>query len=142
MNCKIIACIDSQYGIGKDNRLPWHIPSELIHFRAKTMGQSCIVGNNTYKSLPKLKGRDLYVVSRSGLGLYEAIYMLNEKGVTPWVIGGQSIYEQALEYASEIHLSILSQSYECDAFFPKIELSEYNAEIYYGSQYDYMVLRK
>ena len=58
-----IIAISKTGGIGLKNGLPWKCSEDLKHFKRLTMGRHLIVGNTTFKSLPKLKGRTLHVVS-------------------------------------------------------------------------------
>ena len=56
--------------IGRDNKMPWHIPAELKHFKARTMGKPIIMGRKTFDSLGRvLPGRPHVVISRSALSL-------------------------------------------------------------------------
>ena len=47
-----IVCIDKNNGIGKDNNIPWNNKEDKLHFKKTTTGHTCIVGKNTYNSLP------------------------------------------------------------------------------------------
>ena len=59
----IIVAVDKNYGIGKDNKLPWAISEELKLFKEKTIGQVCVVGRKTFESLPVLKDREVILLS-------------------------------------------------------------------------------
>ncbi|MDQ4087863.1 MAG: dihydrofolate reductase, partial [Pseudomonadota bacterium] len=61
----IVAASADNGVIGKDGRLPWHIPADLRHFKAVTMGAPMIMGRKTFESLPGLlPGRDHIVMTR------------------------------------------------------------------------------
>lgn len=48
---KAILAVDSQFGIGKNNSLPWHLPEDLAYFKKQTTGDCIVMGNNTWLSL-------------------------------------------------------------------------------------------
>ena len=60
----IILAVDSNFGIGKEGKLPWNISEELNIFKEKTMNAVLIMGRKTVEHLPKLKDRLLFCVSR------------------------------------------------------------------------------
>ena len=133
----IVAAADNNV-IGKDNKMPWHIPEDFKYFKAVTMGKPCIMGRKTYESIlaqlgKPLPGRTSIVISRNGYAhegatvvgsLEEAI----EKGKAEtddeiMVIGGAQIYALTLPMADRVYLTRVHQRPEGDAFFP--ELDEY-----------------
>ena len=67
----LIAALAENRVIGRDNQLPWHLPADLKHFKAKTLGKPIIMGRKTWDSLGRpLPGRLNLVVSRqAGLTL-------------------------------------------------------------------------
>ena len=117
--------------IGKDNRLPWHLPEDMAHFKRSTLGCPVIMGRKTWDSLPPkfrpLPGRLNIVVTRdtafvaegaSVAHSLEAARGLCPAGSTAWVIGGAQIYAQALPLASEVVVTEIAQDFEGDAFAP------------------------
>lgn len=117
--------------IGKDNRLPWHLPEDLAHFKRTTLGCPVIMGRKTWDSLPPkfrpLPGRLNIVVTRdtsfvadgaSVAHSLDAARALCPAGGTAWVIGGAQIYAQALPLASEVVVTEIAQDFEGDAFAP------------------------
>lgn len=122
--------------IGKDNKMPWHIPADFKYFKEKTMGKPCIMGRKTFESIYDMLGKALpnrpsIVISRSGFNhagatsatsIPEAIEKakaLNHDEVM--IIGGATIYEQALNLADRIYLTLVNQSPEGDAYFPELD---------------------
>ena len=97
--------------IGRDGRLPWHLPEDLAHFRAVTSGRPVIMGRLTWVSLPPrfrpLPGRRNLVLTRqpgwSAAGAEVASSLagaIQRIGSEPaWVIGGGQVYHAALPYA-------------------------------------------
>ena len=117
--------------IGKDNKLPWHLPEDLAHFKRTTLGCPVIMGRKPWESLPPkfrpLPGRLNIVVTRdsgfvaegaSVAHSLEAAHGLCSAGGTAWVIGGAQIYAQALPLAREVVVTEIARDFEGDAFAP------------------------
>ncbi|MCX7897328.1 MAG: dihydrofolate reductase [Rhodocyclaceae bacterium] len=131
MDVVIIAAVARNGVIGKENRLPWHLPEDLAHFKALTLDQAVIMGRKTWESLPSrfrpLPRRQNIVVTRardyaaSGAclahTLEEALAKV-EAGKTAYVIGGAQLYAQALPYAQRLELTEIDADFEGDAHFP------------------------
>jgi len=128
----LIAALDPNRVIGCQNRLPWHYPEDLKHFKALTQGHHIVMGKNTFDSLNQkpLPHRTNIVLSRSYYHrpplLYPNLYFIpNLKTILELfgqeslkVIGGQQIYEQFLPLAKDLHLTCLYQTYKGDTYFP------------------------
>ena len=117
MTISIIAALADNKVIGKDNKLPWHMPADLKYFKAVTSGKPVIMGRNTYASLGKpLPGRRNIIITHNkdwrspGCEVY---YSLEEalKAVTDcaevMIIGGAEIYQQALPRADKMYLTFM-----------------------------------
>lgn len=135
---EIVVAADNRNGIGKDGKLPWHLPMDLQRFKHLTMGKTVIMGRRTWDSLPDkfrpLPGRRNVVLTRDE-GLAE---LLASKGVgfsraglqvvpmiekPPYmVIGGASVYREALELGvvDTIHLTRVFGDFACDTFWPGV----------------------
>lgn len=128
----IILAVDKNFGIGKDNKLPWTISEELKLFKKKTMGEICIVGRKTFENLPELKNRQVIKVSRDNL-LFDDVL---KKCENFFVIGGANLYSYVLrnyKKISKIHISFIKNEYECDTYFDKYLLKDFyisSKEIY------------
>lgn len=134
--CLIAALADNRV-IGLDNQMPWHLPADLKHFKALTLGKPIIMGRKTWDSLGRpLPGRLNLVVSRqSGLqlegaevfaSLEEAVARADawarEQGVDElMLIGGAQLYAQGLEQAQRMYLTRINLSPEGDAWFPEFD---------------------
>lgn len=141
MLVKIIVAICENNGIGKDNRLPWRCRDDLRFFSTTTVSSgnnAVLMGKNTWLSLPgPLKNRINIVVSSTmkptnGITLVNtiesAITIAENTGIdTLWVIGGASIYQWFLNYKNtdELVVSKIPGKYECDVFFPEIDLAKW-----------------
>lgn len=134
----IIACISqTNRAIGYQNRLLYHIKSDLTRFRELTTGHTIIMGRKTYESLPNgaLPHRRNIVVSRSmkemeGCEVYpnldEALKAAEGKTEETFIIGGESIYRQSLPAAHKLYLTMVDDApQQADAFFPEINPEEW-----------------
>lgn len=133
----IIACISqTNRAIGYQNRLLYHIKSDLTRFRELTTGHAIIMGRKTYESLPNgaLPHRRNIVVSnsmkeREGCEVYpnlEAALKAAESPQEIFIIGGESIYRQSLHVARKLYLTVVDDApQQADAFFPEINPKEW-----------------
>ena len=135
----IIACISKVHrAIGYKNRLLYAIPSDMTRFRKLTTGHTIIMGRKTFESLPNgaLPNRRNIVISKTreqiaGCEVYasleEALEARKEAAEDEcFIIGGASIYEQALPLADKLYLTIVEKEPEhADTFFPEINPAEW-----------------
>lgn len=131
----IIVAIAKNYAIGKDNKIPWHISEDFKRFKRLTTGHPVIMGKNTYLSLPikPLPGRTNIVLTfpddswkEEGItiknSLNEAIDYAHTIDNQVYIIGGASIYKQAMEQnlADKLEITQLDKEYDGNTFFPEI----------------------
>ena len=134
----IIACISqTNRAIGYQNRLLYHIKSDLTRFRELTTGHAIIMGRKTYESLPNgaLPHRRNIIVSSSmkemeGCEVYPnleaALKAAEGKTEETFIIGGESIYRQSLPAAHKLYLTVVDATpQQADAFFPEINPEEW-----------------
>ena len=126
----LIAAVARNGVIGRDNRLPWHLPADLKHFKALTTGHAVIMGRKTWESLPEkfrpLPGRQNIVVTRKAgyaaaganvvTSLADAVAAAG--GSDAVVIGGAELYVAALPLADRLQLTEIDADYEGDTWFP------------------------
>ena len=133
----LIAALARNRVIGRDNQLPWHLPADLKHFKAKTLGKPIIMGRKTWDSLGRpLPGRLNLVVTRQAdltlegaevftsleAAVARADQWAREQGVDElMLIGGAQLYEQALPAAERLYLTRVELTPEGDAWFPAVE---------------------
>jgi len=121
--------------IGKDNRLPWHLPEDLKRFKRLTMGHHIIMGRKTYESIGKLlPGRTTVIVSRSqdylvpgaiiAHSLEEAIDRCANNDEI-FVIGGAEIYRAALPLADRLLITQIDREIAGDTVFPPVDWSRW-----------------
>ncbi len=128
-----IVNVDKNLGIGKDNFLLFHLPSDMKFFKETTQGHVVAMGKNTLKSLPNgkpLKNRVNIVLSHeptdgviNASSLEEFISLVKEysKKGTVFIIGGASIYKATLDIVDEIYMTKVDEDGKADVFFPDIE---------------------
>ncbi len=115
--------------IGKEGGLPWHVSEDLKHFKKTTSGHAIIMGRKTYDSIgrPLPKRRNIVVTRQADAefpgceraqGIDEAIALARSTDPCPFIIGGASLYEEALPMATEIHLTSIDEDAEGDTYFP------------------------
>ena len=134
----LIAAIDQNRVLGKDNQLIWHLPEDLKRFKRLTTGHAIIMGRKTFESLPKaLPNRHNIVVTRNQNYSKEGITVCHsvkdalecaKDDEQPFVIGGGQIYEQAIGLADVIELTKIHAQFEGDVFFPEIDLKKWSVE--------------
>ncbi len=128
MRIAMIAAMANNRVIGKDNKMPWHLPADLKHFKKVTLGKPVIMGRKTYQSIGKaLPGRRNIVISRQGIALSadadwvqsieDALSLVRDEAEV-MVIGGAEIYRQVLPIADTLYITDIDLSVEGDAFFP------------------------
>jgi dihydrofolate reductase len=124
----IIAALARNRVIGIGNRLPWHLPEDLRHFKTLTMGHHIIMGRKTYESIGRpLPGRTTVIVSRDPdyrvescltAPSLEAAVTLCGDDEEVFFVGGANLYAQALPLAGRLYLTEIRRDYEGDAHFP------------------------
>lgn len=127
---RLIGAMDEGRGIGLDNHLLYNSKTDMSYFRNQTNWGVVAMGYNTMESLPKfpLPQRVNIVLSDTPVDKEGAVTHSKEQlikiGQTTnvWVIGGAKTYEQFIDYADEIHLTIFKGAKEADTFFPPFEL--------------------
>ncbi|TKC10788.1 dihydrofolate reductase [Pedobacter polaris] len=131
----LIVAISENNAIGKDNKLLWHLPADLKHFKEITTGHPILMGRKTYDSIGRpLPNRRNIVITRSASleipnvevvnNLEDAISLCAKENEV-FIIGGAEIYKHALELTNRIYLTTVHQTYEADAFFPELKMNEW-----------------
>lgn len=123
--------------IGRDNRLPWHLPGELQYFKRVTMGKPLIMGRKTWESLRgPLPGRTNIVITRQSAytaaeakvvsSLDDAIATAERERPTEiMLIGGGEVFAEALPRVDRMYVTEVHAEVEGDAFFPDVNMSRW-----------------
>ncbi len=126
----LIAAVALNNGLGKDNRMIWHLPDDFKRFKQLTTGHHIVMGRKTFESLPgRLPNRTHIIVSRQthyqpqgcivAHSLEQALHIA-PKEEDVYVIGGGEIYRQALPWADKLEITRVHATFDADAFFPEI----------------------
>lgn len=131
MHINVIAAMARNRTIGIKNTLPWHLPEDLKHFKALTMGHHIVMGRKTFESIGRpLPGRTTVIVTRDSnyraegcLTAHSIDAAIQACGDDPEVffVGGADLYSQVLARADRLYLTEIQQEYEGDAHFPAFD---------------------
>ncbi|MCP4407048.1 MAG: type 3 dihydrofolate reductase [Gammaproteobacteria bacterium] len=135
MKISIIAAMARNRVIGKGNTMPWHLPAELRHFKQVTMGKPIIMGRKTFDSIGRaLSGRRNIVITHDPDYRFEGVVVVHsiEQALIAagdadevMIIGGGHLYQQMINRAERLYLTLIDAVIEGDTFFPKIKNSEW-----------------
>jgi len=127
--------MDANRVIGHENRLPWHLPADLKHFRRITMGKPVLMGRKTWESIGRsLPGRINIVITRTAGYTAEGcivVHSVDEALVAAQghdelvVIGGEQLYRQVLPAADTLYLTRVEGDFPGDTFFPELDQDEW-----------------
>ncbi len=136
MQVSIIAAVAQNLAIGNENKLLYWLPNDLKRFKTLTTGHTVIMGRRTFDSLPKgaLPNRRNIVLSRTVaqlpgaevFGTLEAALQNCATDEEVYIMGGESVYRQALPIADRLCLTEIEDTPEtADAFFPEFDSTEW-----------------
>lgn len=132
----MIAAVAANGVIGVDNRMPWHLPEDLQHFKRLTLGKPVVMGRKTFDSIGRaLPGRLNIVVTRDPAFAAAGVRVCHDLGAALkladrhaaidgadaiMVMGGAEIYAQAMACASRLYLTEIAIEVDGDARFPAL----------------------
>jgi dihydrofolate reductase len=127
----LVAAVAANGVIGARGKLPWHLPEDLKHFKALTLGHPVIMGRRTWESLGRsLPGRENIVVTRTAgyvaagasvAASLDAALALCAGEPLVFVIGGAELYAAALPLAAGLVLTEIQRDFEGDTRFPAFD---------------------
>jgi len=129
----LIAAVAENGLIGKDNKLPWHLPADLRFFKNTTMGHPIIMGRKNFESIGRaLPGRTNIVLTRNpnftaegaikAGSLKESFDIAQKTGTEEcFVIGGAEIYKEALPFCQKLYITRVHGVFEGNIFMPEFE---------------------
>ena len=122
--------------IGKDNGLPWRLPKDMKHFMSSTMGKPVIMGRKTFESMKSpLPGRTNIVVTKDQSRSWDGVFVASDLSkafelgriaaeqdclTEFFIIGGSSLYEEAMPHATRLYVTQIEAVIEGDVSFPDI----------------------
>ena len=130
--------MDEKSGIGKNNQLPWHLPSDLKRFKQLTMGHFIVMGRRTFATIGRtLPGRKMVVITHqkdyaaSGCivvhSLADALQVAEADHESEvFIIGGGEIFSQAIDQADKIYLTKVHTDAHADVKFPDLDFTQWN----------------
>lgn len=129
-----IVAVSKNWVIGKDNQLPWEMPSDAKYFHNTTMGHPVIMGRKNYEANKKaLPGRLNIVITRKNdfkpddavivNSIDQALGIVNHPEV--YIVGGGEIYRQTLPIVHRIYITVIDTIVEGDTFYPEIDFDDY-----------------
>ena len=154
----IVALAQNDRGIGRNNKLMWHIPNDLPRFKKITSGHPIIMGRKTYESIGRpLPNRTNIIITRNRSFSAPGCIVTNSldksleiaKKIEPeeiFIIGGGEIFKQALHLTDKLYLTLVEGNFEAEVFFP--DYSEFKTVLYEekhqanGYDYTYMNLTR
>ncbi len=135
MKLSIVVAMADNRVIGRGNRLPWHLPADLRHFKSLTMGKPVLMGRKTHDSIGRaLPGRHNVVVTRQSGYMAKNCTVVNSidsalaacsNDDEIMVIGGAELYRELLPLCETIYLTLVHGDFEGDTFFPEIAPEEW-----------------
>lgn len=153
----VIVAMDQQGLIGAHNRLPWHLPADLKHFRNLTWGKPIIMGRKTFESIGKpLPQRDNIVLTQNphfvGQGCQAmadvtTVLTFTQHHPESFIIGGASVYQQFLPYAHRLYITWIHAQFKGDTYFPSFNMKhwqesarqDYKADIHNPYAYSFLI---
>jgi dihydrofolate reductase len=128
----MIAAMANHRVIGKDQKMPWHLPADLAFFKKTTLGNPIVMGRKTYESIGRpLPGRLNIVVTHNAnlnitgcevvTSLDQAIAVAHEKSPHSdelFITGGSHLYTSFLPQADRLYLTLIEATFDGDTYFP------------------------
>ena len=138
MHISLILAMGRNRVIGRDNKLPWHMPADLAHFKKTTMGKPILMGRKTWESIGKVLPGRLNIVLTAQVGYHaEGATVVNnideaiaacESAEELMVIGGAGVYLALLPRAQKIYLTLIDEDFDGDTLFPQLDEQEWIEE--------------
>ncbi len=145
MIVSFMVAMDENRVIGKDNNLPWRLPSELQYVKKTTMGHPLIMGRKNYEAIGRpLPGRRNIIVTRNEgyhvegcevVHSVEEVFELCKNEEEIFIFGGAQIYDLFLPYVDKLYITKIHYAFEGDTFFPEMDMTNWK-EIFCGKRFN------
>ncbi len=135
MRISLIVAMAKNRVIGNNNQMPWHLPADFTYFKSITMGHPVIMGRKTFESIGRpLPARQNIIVSRNTAFHAQGVEVVDSldaainacHGVDAFVIGGATLYAEALPRADRIYLTEIDASPNGDTRFPPLDNTQWH----------------
>lgn len=128
--------MDKNRVIGKDNKLPWHLPADLKFFKQVTTGHPIVMGRKTFESIGRaLPGRENIIITRNenfttqGCTVIHSVSDIKEiekqNNEEIFIIGGAEIFKEAFPIANRLYITLIDESFVGETFFPNFDANEW-----------------
>ncbi len=126
----LVAALGANRAIGVDGGMPWHLPEDLAHFKATTMGGVLVMGRRTWDSIGRaLPGRTTIVVTSDRDWTAPGALVVHSLGEALaaagsgeiFIAGGGEIYRQTIDLASALELTEVDARPEAEVYFPEVD---------------------
>ncbi|MBO1306775.1 dihydrofolate reductase [Enterococcus sp. 669A] len=123
--------------IGKNDRLPWHLPNDLRFFREKTVNNTLVMGRKTFEGMGgrPLPNRQTIVLTKNTAyqndqvlvmhSVEEVIAHSKKTETITYIAGGSAVYEAFLPHCDELYRTVIDHSFEGDTYFPAVDWNEW-----------------
>ena len=159
----IIAAVDANWAIGKNNELLVQIPADMKFFRETTTGKVVVMGRKTLESFPNglpLKNRTNIVLTKNPDYKVKDAVIVHSKAELDeelkkydsgdiYVIGGGSIYRMLLEACDTAHITKIDYAYEADTYFPNLDedpdweiVADSEEQTYFDLEYHFLKYKR
>ena len=137
MILSLLVAADENNVIGKDNKLPWHLPNDLRYFKNLTWAMPILMGRKTFESIGKpLPGRKSIVITRNPEWNHDGVTVVHsvdaalaaaqkEDVKEIFVIGGAAIFREAFPVARRIYLTRIHHNFDGDVYFQELSPQEW-----------------
>jgi dihydrofolate reductase len=138
MTISFVVAAATNNAIGKEGKMPWHLPNDMKHFKNVTWGMPVVMGRKTFESLGKvLPGRKNIVITRQAgweaegtiavKKIEDALFVAKQTDANEvMVIGGGEIYKALFDKANRIYLTRVEAEPEADTFFLSLDPKEWH----------------
>lgn len=120
--------------IGKESKLPWHLPNDLAFFKRTTEGHTIVMGRTTFEGMGKraLPNRQTIVLTSDKSYEADNVIVMNSSDEvlayaekydgTTFITGGSKVYQQFLPLCDRLYRTVIESEFEGDAYFPDLNL--------------------
>lgn len=130
----IVAAIGINNELGKNNKLIWNLPKDLLFFKRLTERGVVVMGYKTFESIGHLlPNRKNVIITHRNIKIKDAIVcndiddLVNDNNNDLYIIGGAKIYEEFLQIADNMYITEINQEdNNADTFFPVFDMNEWD----------------
>ncbi|MDR2646116.1 MAG: dihydrofolate reductase [Holosporaceae bacterium] len=140
---KLIALVDSRWGVSRDEKIPWSFQEDRVFFREKTINSIVVMGRNTFSSIHyrPLENRVNLIVSKTmkstpGAKVFRSLEEIVDKYADFWLIGGASLYKHALKN-DLVHYALITRvnkDHGADKFIDAANLEHFSQKIIFNAK--------